>query len=74
MLLHDIPAQARRAIDVSSLGTAGVSGVLAYVTLSNVALTLTIFSLLLNIIWMVLKYLYLGKHGAEAFWGSNRDD
>lgn len=62
------------AIGVGSLGSAGVWGVLAAVTLNEVAVVLTIVSLLINISWMAAKFLYLRKHGAEAFWGNNRDN
>jgi hypothetical protein len=55
------------------LGTAGVTGAVAAITLNQIAIVLTIISLLLNIGWMILKYRYLTQHGGDAMWGKGND-
>jgi hypothetical protein len=72
-VIANLSHHTQKVIDTTSLGTAGVTGAVAAITLNQIAIILTIISLLLNIGWMVLKYRYLSKHGADAFWGSNRD-
>lgn len=73
MTIHGLSDSTRHTIDVSSLASAGVTGAVAAITLNQVAIFLTIVSLMLNIGWMVLKYLYLSKHGPDAMWGGGDD-
>ena len=72
-MIRDLSDSTRHVIDVASPATTIGTGVVAAITLNQVVLMLTAFSLLLNIGWMLLKYAYLRKHGGEAFWGANRE-
>jgi hypothetical protein len=72
-MIHDLSHSTKQAIDIGTLGSAGVTGVWALMTPSNIVLALTGISLCLNIAWMVLKFLYLRKHGADAMWGAGND-
>jgi hypothetical protein len=72
-MMHDLAPGTKHAIDIGSLSSAGVTGAVAAITLNQVAVMLTIISLLLNIAWMVFKFLYLRKHGPDAMWGAGND-
>jgi hypothetical protein len=71
-MMH-LSSSTKHAIDVGSLGSAGVTGAVAAITLNQVAVSLTIISLVLNIVWMVLKFLYLNRHGGAGMWGKGND-
>jgi hypothetical protein len=72
-MIRELSESVRRAIDYGSISSAGVMGAVAAITLNQIAVMLTIISLLLNIVWMVFKFLYLRKHGADAMWGAGND-
>jgi hypothetical protein len=72
-MMHDLAPGTKHAIDIGTLGSAGVTGAWALMTPSNFVLALTGISLMLNITWMILKFLYLRKHGADAMWGAGND-
>ena len=73
VVIANLSHHTQKVIDTASLGTAGVTGAVAAITLNQIAIVLTIISLLLNIGWMILKYRYLTQHGGDAMWGKGND-
>ena len=62
-MISDIPDHTRHAINVASPVTVGASAVMAAITLNQVAVVLTIISVLLNIVWMVAKFIHAHRSG-----------